>query len=1269
MNTKTSSYALISILILYWLSIANFVQADVCTAIATGNYAACYAQRTQCSFSMSTYSCVDGAPASCVAYESDKIGCNTTSFHPTFNCSFSTASNTCLPAPVVCSTVLTQPSCNQQVTCAWNATKGVCFAFALTQCAQQLSVVPCSAIGCYWDSFLNLCYVSLSEVNTQYACGTWTSYPVGSGACVAHGCSLLSDGITCVTSGTGGGNITGVTTQFLGSFVNPNVLPNSFNFQVQVWLPNNLPINPSINYFITIGGGVAGYGAPGFITPGPCNDLLSFNYSVPPPTYLSISDPVGLQNYLNNFIQTNHTFNFPKTNTTFGLPLYQIMGYLNIGNNSIDTSVSLDPTGQWIIHLIQFNMNNIVAQCSAFGASQVYTTTDTYYNLPIAVISRDNNNNFAQITSTFFVHVSQTGSILSVSSSSQYQPILFETELTSLTSTCPSGQAMLNNVYMLEVQNVYVGGVFAGPRNISDIVWTSPAIGNALNNCYGEQVVSMTRLTCLNSVCYTQITTQTLCRPLTTDGNAFNNCSYANAADRIAAMGGNFPFPTALNQVHSFYVNIYTCPTIANATNQWVNCTLANMSPQGYPDLMPVNLQINIYPQTVLNVNFDVYAGLLPNPYITDLTQIETLSQGPNFVSTTTDLFNTNLEWNGIFTFVAGVLDPTLRTVANFSLTPSVLFQIVPLDINGRQIQNGQILYIEQVFPYMMFVPSQMVQYCHTTCSQAPATVNQTGYDSFAIPVITLRTLLPANGYAVSVSYYLSLPRAANAIALGYQPTMRTMGVHRNHTNRRTTESFNTNPSKFKMTLQTAQPVKPRKLTNAKYTAPAATHAVVSDTHLTDDSAVMYMKAIEESDRTYNTNRKLLDAPADGQLSGNYTFSFLINDLTNPNPPVVIANTSYDINGVNGTIIQGCQVAARLLVGYTSGLTSQNITALVDYVIQQAPYAVAYTLGIDINQVINVQASTNPNVNGLYGNRPVKLLTKRDYARFNTLNASTSNSVASTNLRTKRRILSVDDLFKTSKEAAAHAKKKALVTQNAAIGPPIYVSFVLIPAPNGTTTACQLAENLLSPASIAALEADLLEVNLLLDLTYSTSTATVFVFATTWYMEGGPLTITVSNGPTTAPPYTGPPPPPPPIERERDGMTDSEIGAWIGFVVFVFIVFMICILWQCQTDPAPFGIGQTPQGLVPTGQIVYAPLSVQTSMPHQLNVPKSAHSPNHASHHNSPRHTSHSPSHRAHHTDSDHHPHHSHHHLAVSPSHSHHSSSSIKRGRTKRTKK
>jgi hypothetical protein len=787
------------------------------------------------------------------------------------------------------------------------------------------------------------------------------------------------------------------------SFQNPVALPNALTFQVQVWLPNQLRVNPSYWQFITMGGGIPGYGAPGQISATtPCNNLNAFNYSVPPPAYLSITDPVGEQLYFNNFVNKYHTLSFPIANVSYGLPLYSILGNLTVANNSVpfDTSVSLDSTNNWVIHQLSFSMNQMVQYCNSLGVTEVYSSTNRYYTLPIAVIQRDSNNNFLQTATNFYVQVTSSGTIGSVTSSSQYQPTLFRTELTTVTSTCPATQALLNTVYLLEILNVYNSSVFVGPRNISDIVWTSPQLpyNNTLQNCYQESVTGLVHLGCSNSICYTQITTQTHCRVVTPDGNAFNNCSAALPADRINDVG-NGAYPLALNGVHTFFSYDYQCPLTANQANQWLGCVLVVYSPYNYPDVLTATLSIQVYPETVLQVSFDVYAGLLSSPYITDLTQIETLSQGPNNVVVTQDLYNTQLQWNGIFTYVIGILDPTLRSTSNLTMTVNTLFTIYPTDINGNIVNNGQVLYIAQVFPYMIYVPKQMLGTCRVQipyCTNTPATANQTAYDSFSISVITLRTLLPANGYSVTTSYQISAPQAINAIG------------------------YNTGGSQ---TLQAKKHV-----------------------YMSKSKRSMRLKSSVDTSGVTLSNT----------LVGVSNFTFLINDQTNPSPPpqiVIGPNVNVTYAETNASaIVTGYQVALRLFVDSSSDIADPtNATQLIDYGLSHIATPIGTTLGININQVINIQVSMSPPMNSL-----------------------------AVKPRPKRKLLSQE-------------------------GVALYITIVLIPSPLlPNVTAYSLAQQLINPNNLPTLTANLLIAHLVFDASYTMQTVVAYVSATYWYSNPTP---------------------------------------------------------------------------------------------------------------------------------------------------------------------
>jgi len=507
----------------------------------------------------------------------------------------------------------------------------------------------------------------------------------------------------------------------------------------------------------------------------------------------------------------------------------------------------------------------------------------------------------------------------------------------------------------------------------------------------------------------------------------------------------------------------------------------------------------------------------------------------------------------GQFTFVVGVLDPTLRLVANLTLTPYNTFVIYPLDSNGVQIPNGQSLNINQVFSYMTFVPQLMIPQCSATCTSAPATRNQSAFDSFSIPVVTLRSLMPANGYSVSVSYSLSLPLATTATQFAYHPDSRLMSDVPADQSRRThnmqalsaqraeardpkrakqaaaahaapkkdaTQQTTPKKAKRRSTLSERQAADllarfdatsrrllstdqlsagvPRPL-NASAAAPQARLPVATGRLL---SALQRSgRRIPRSDRTQNVEvglpgggKRVLSVPASGVRAGTYSFSFLISDAGNPSPPIVLVNATQvqSGSGNQSSIIRGFEVAMRIFVDSGSNLADPaNATALAAFSHGALPQAIASTLGVSVNQVINVLCTTVKPVNSLA--RPARVL------------------------------LSV-------------------------VGVAIYASFVLIPAPNSTDTADALAARLVDPGTLATLQANLYAAHLLLDSTTPIQTVPVYVPATLWYdgygHDGG-YDAGGDDGDT----------------RDRDAATVG--GSLAG--LFVIVILIVCCLMYAQT--------------------------------------------------------------------------------------------------------
>ena len=171
----------------------------------------------------------------------------------------------------------------------------------------------------------------------------------------------------------------------------------------------------------------------------------------------------------------------------------------------------------------------------------------------------------------------------------------------------------------------------------------------------------------------------------------------------------------------------------------------------------------------------------------------------------------------------------------------------------------------------------------------------------YSIPVISLRSLLPANGYAVSVAYLLSIPKATTAVLLDYKPSMRLM--HNGH--------------ERKMLQTTESPT-----TTSPTTSSGGTTTI-----------------------------------------GTYSFRFLINDALNPNPPIVSSNLTINNNGtlIRGYQIQ---MRVFVEVGAPIKDPTDPVQ-LVNYTLSVFPSAVAATLNIGLSQIIDQSVSVTPPITGL----------------------------------------------------------------------------------------------------------------------------------------------------------------------------------------------------------------------------------------------------------------------------------------------------------------
>jgi hypothetical protein len=489
--------------------------------------------------------------------------------------------------------------------CWYNFANSTCLSDTSTDACQQLTTFgSCLDAGCFYDEYLGSgrCLTSLFQVQSVFGCSTWsqeryltqTTQGLHSDACLYHGCVFNSPQCTTVTTG---GVIDSNTTTSVYSqnvqFTNVSIVPNSFVMQLQIHArliqSNSDPAWPTI----IIRAPTASIGADLLNTSSYCS---TFNASSNPQPFVALSGvPVNT-----TFISQNwNNFQFPPNDA--GILLHKLLGYPILGN--IVQSTSSD--GQYITYHLQFDLNALVNNCSA--AHLESTSDDRIYTIPIAYIDRKPNNVYYEQSMIFTVRFPTTG-VITISSVTAYHQRAYPLEVV-YPRICNSGnEAAMRIKWVLEVRDVFDAGAKVGPRNISDIVMRSPSSSGVIN-CYGDQVTEFVDEGC-NSVsqsCRYTFITQSRCRSLTPDGEAFNQCSYAASTDRIADMGSDIAYPTTLDALHTVFAYVYTC------RNQ--QCQLTVQSPLGLPDAMSAKIVNSEYPTAdVVGNKFQVTAGFLSTP-------------------------------------------------------------------------------------------------------------------------------------------------------------------------------------------------------------------------------------------------------------------------------------------------------------------------------------------------------------------------------------------------------------------------------------------------------------------------------------------------------------------------------------------------------------------------------------------------------------------------------------------------------------------------------
>jgi len=570
-------------------------------------------------------------------------------------------------------------------------------------------------------------------------------------------------------------------------YSNAQVLPGTTKFQVTASYPYALANNPPVWTFLTIG-----YAASSNLWNSPipassyCNNIANANansnanaFGVPPitpPVVISGLNMTLEQQVFNTWVSTKSNMNFagvPKTDPNYAaiFNLTSLVGFVNIdptGTTSLATSVTLNQTTASLDTTLVMDLTTISSQCSSLGAYQVQTLTGTYYTIPLVSYQYSGQavTTHTLVTSTplvYSVYVPSTGSI-AVSAISGYTSNLYLIEVGQNTANCPAGQTSLLLTYELVIGNVYTAGSnYVGPMSASDIQFNSSQAPNVLYNCYGDYVYSFATGSSVSSLSISKSTfvISTLCRVLQPTPDTFTNCNYANYADRVQAMNGNYPFP-AIDTQHTFFVTLWQTPLVASMPSTDTTKRV-QVSTTAAPLQFPVTINVKSSISNPISVQLQVYAGLLPTPttmllsnativsYINSSGTISTPSSIPNYTST--------MSTAGAFTFVIGMVSPQLQSLATLQISIDNSFAFIALDQNGAVI--GTTMYWANVYPLMTYVPKQAIAlgFCSMpTCPLLPASSSGVGFDGFSIPIAKLLSLAPkAAGFAFTTNYAFTL--------------------------------------------------------------------------------------------------------------------------------------------------------------------------------------------------------------------------------------------------------------------------------------------------------------------------------------------------------------------------------------------------------------------------------------------------------------------------------------------------------------------------------
>jgi hypothetical protein len=640
-------------------------------------------------------------------------------------------------------------------------------------CQAQTASQDCNNIGCFYDNTLQQCFTSLAQASSIFECGYYSSLIDQNGdnaACAEHGCAFDSATRTCFTPVREGNSTQTQYSEYSSTvfFENPQVLPNSLTFEVDVVVPfvyssqtSVTPSWPIIQILSDASERIAEYSTE--ISPN-CS-TYQFGDGLSPGQFASNTPLATINSYLVQFVSSNNNLNFDTSNQ--GEVLKRSLGLPRIQPNSLVRSVSYD--GARFRYKLSVDLNLAQAQCGARrGVSRSALSQDvSSFVLPISYVEHRQGNAYTQALTTYNVQILTSGEVI-IGATAAHRRRLRVQAITFPKAECNVGEARIRLNYTLEVQGIFDQYQFLRTQAID----TKPLRDElpAIGNCYNDRLLTPEPgLVCdrVKHICTLSFATESECRTLRSDGQSFSQCQYGPSDNRIATLGADEPWPTALDGMHT----VYALLRLSGENNELIEDQDLLGSPYIYSDatLKPDVLQARVASSAYLGEStdanpFTVQAGLLPVPTapLSLLNTMQTPTQ-----SDTARLFDGNI-LNNLPLTIAVVLPAELRRIYDLRLqvVSGRTVDIYPLSANGlRQFppDGPQALPYASIRQAMIYsAKNDFDEGCGVaqTCRKLPACTNDPtliGCDGFSIPVSQLVARMPSNGYQFLLPYRIGL--------------------------------------------------------------------------------------------------------------------------------------------------------------------------------------------------------------------------------------------------------------------------------------------------------------------------------------------------------------------------------------------------------------------------------------------------------------------------------------------------------------------------------